>query len=96
MSVMDQADLDCQIDEVVARLRERLTPEEFRLVYQLRYLEELALLAACMPSRSARSLRMPRAWRPRAIRSAAGPAAARAANAAHGAAVGGAAPSPSR
>jgi len=31
----------------VARLRERLAPEEFRLVRHLRHLEELALLAAC-------------------------------------------------
>jgi len=47
MSVMDRAALERQIDEVVAQLRERLAPEEFRLVYQLRHLDELALLAAC-------------------------------------------------
>ena len=47
MSVMDPEALDHQIDEVVARLRERLAPADFRLVYQLRHLEELALLAAC-------------------------------------------------
>ena len=47
MSVMDQAELERRIDEVVAQLRERLAPEEFRLVRQLRYLEELALLGAC-------------------------------------------------
>jgi hypothetical protein len=47
MSVMDSETLDRQIDEVVARLRERLAPAEFRLVRQLRHLDELALLAAC-------------------------------------------------
>ena len=47
MSVMDPEALDRRIDEVVARLRERLAPEEFRLVRELRDLEELALLAAC-------------------------------------------------
>ena len=47
MAVMDQADLERRVDEVVAQLRERLAPEEFRLVHQLRHLEELALLAAC-------------------------------------------------
>ena len=47
MAVMDQADLDRQIDEVVARLRDRLAPEDFHLVHQLRHLEELALLAVC-------------------------------------------------
>jgi hypothetical protein len=47
MSVMDQADVERQIDAVVAQLRERFAPEEFRLVYQLRHLEELAILAAC-------------------------------------------------
>jgi hypothetical protein len=30
-----------------ARLRERLPPEDFRLVRQLRHLEELATVAAC-------------------------------------------------
>jgi hypothetical protein len=44
---MDQADLERRIDEVVAHLRERLAPEDFRLVCQLRHLDELALLAAC-------------------------------------------------
>ena len=47
MSVMDSEALDHRIDEVVARLRERLAPEDFRLVRQLRHLEELALLTAC-------------------------------------------------
>jgi hypothetical protein len=47
MSVMDPEALDRRIDAVVAQLRERLAPEEFCLVYQLRHLEELALLAAC-------------------------------------------------
>ena len=47
MSVMDPEALDRRIDEVVARLRERLAPEDFHLVYQLRHLEELAILAAC-------------------------------------------------
>ena len=47
MSVMDPEALDRRIDEVLAQLRERLAPEEFRLVRQLRHLEELALLAAC-------------------------------------------------
>ena len=47
MAVMDQEDLELKIDAVVAQLRERLVPEDFRLVRQLRHLEELALLAAC-------------------------------------------------
>ena len=47
MSVMDPEALDRRIDEVVARLRERLAPEDFHLVHQLRHFEELALLAAC-------------------------------------------------
>ena len=47
MSVMDSEALDHRIDEVVARLRERLASEEFRLVCELRHLEELALLGAC-------------------------------------------------
>ena len=47
MSVMDPEALERRIDEVVAQLRERLAPEDFRLVRQLRHLEELALLAAC-------------------------------------------------
>ena len=55
MSVMDEEALQRQIDEVVARLRERLAPEDFRLVHQLRHLEELALLAACT------------AWEPRCL-----------------------------
>ena len=38
MSMMDPEALGCQIDEVVARLRERLGPEDFRLVHQLRHL----------------------------------------------------------
>jgi len=44
---MNQADLERRIDEVAAQLRERLAPEDFGLVRQLRHLEELALLAAC-------------------------------------------------
>ena len=44
---MDQADLERRVDELVAQLRERLAPEDFRLVHHLRHLEELALLAAC-------------------------------------------------
>ncbi len=47
MSAMDSEALAVQIDGVVAQLRERLAPEDFRLVHQLRHLEELALLAAC-------------------------------------------------
>ena len=47
MSVMDQEDFESRIAEVVAQLRERLAVEDFRLVRQLRHLEELALLAAC-------------------------------------------------
>ena len=47
MSVMDHEALDRRIDEVLARLRERLAPDELHLVHQLRHLEELALLAAC-------------------------------------------------
>ena len=47
MSIMDPEALDRRIDEVVAQLGGRLAPEEFRLVHQLRHLEELALLAAC-------------------------------------------------
>jgi hypothetical protein len=47
MSVMDPEALDRRIEKVVGRLRERLAPEEFHLVCELRHLEELALLAAC-------------------------------------------------
>src|SRR5262249_58178904 len=47
MSVMAPEALDRRIDAVVAQLRERLAAEDFRLVCELRHLEELALLAAC-------------------------------------------------
>ncbi|HEY7066578.1 MAG TPA: hypothetical protein VII06_34210 [Chloroflexota bacterium] len=40
-------DLEQHIQQVEARLRERLTPEDFRLVRQLRHLEELATVSAC-------------------------------------------------
>jgi hypothetical protein len=36
-----------QAEQVLAQLRARLTDEEYRLVWQLRYLEELATVAAC-------------------------------------------------
>src|SRR5262249_9345511 len=47
MSILDSEALDRRIDAVVAQLRERLAAEDFRLVCELRHLEELALLAAC-------------------------------------------------
>ncbi len=42
MSVMDQDALEGRVDEVVARLRERLAPEDFRLVCQLRHLDSFS------------------------------------------------------
>jgi hypothetical protein len=40
-------DLEQRLQQLEARLRERLPPEDFRLVRQLRHLEELATVAAC-------------------------------------------------
>ncbi len=36
-----------QADEVLAQLRARLAPEDYGLVRQLRYLDDLATVAAC-------------------------------------------------
>ena len=47
MALSDQQALERHVDAVVARLRERLSPEEYDLVSELRHLEELAILAAC-------------------------------------------------
>jgi hypothetical protein len=40
-------DLEQRLQQVETRLRERLAPEDFRLVRQLRHLVELATVAAC-------------------------------------------------
>jgi hypothetical protein len=46
ISLMDEP-LEHEVDQLEARLRERLSPEDFRLVLQLRQAEELAAIAAC-------------------------------------------------
>ena len=42
-------DLEQRLQQLETRLRERLAPEDFRLVRQLRHLEEIATVAACEP-----------------------------------------------
>jgi hypothetical protein len=41
------AELEKRIQQIETRLREHLAPDEFRLVRQLRRLEELATVTAC-------------------------------------------------
>ena len=41
------AELEQRIQQIETRLRERLAPDDFRLVRQLRQLEELATVNAC-------------------------------------------------
>ena len=42
-----EANLEERIEKLEGCLRERLAPEDFRLVRQLRHTEELAAIAAC-------------------------------------------------
>ena len=50
MSVLDH-ELEQQVEALVARLRARLSPDDFQLVQQLRQTEELAIMAACVAER---------------------------------------------
>ena len=50
MSLLD-TELEQQVQTLVARLRARLSPEEFQLVQELRQTEELAIMAACFAER---------------------------------------------
>jgi hypothetical protein len=47
MTAFLDEDLEQRLQQLETRLREHLAPEDFRLVRQLRHLEELATVAAC-------------------------------------------------